>query len=56
MLFLLWTVMWAVYVLLLCGVSVKQYGGLWEMFTRYPPVCITQNDNLSLVRKTGLNW
>lgn len=35
MLFILWTIMWSAYVLLLCGVSVKQYGGLWEMFTRY---------------------
>lgn len=33
--FLLWTSLWSVYVLVLCGVSVKQYGGLWELFKRY---------------------
>lgn len=33
--FLFWTSLWLVYVLVLCGVSVKQYGGLWELFKRY---------------------
>lgn len=33
--FLFWTSLWSVYVLVLCGVSVKQYGGLWELFKRY---------------------
>ena len=33
--FLFWTSLWSVYVLVLCGVSVKQYGGLSELFKRY---------------------
>lgn len=33
--FLCWTSLWSVYVLVLCGISVKQYGGLWELFKRY---------------------
>lgn len=33
--FLVWSIMWSVYVLVLCGLSVKQYGGLREMFKRY---------------------
>ncbi|KAL6979621.1 hypothetical protein U1Q18_021276 [Sarracenia purpurea var. burkii] len=32
--FFLWASMWAFYVLVLCGLSVKQYGGLQEMFKR----------------------
>lgn len=50
MLFLLWAIMWSVYVLLLCGISVKQYGGLWEMFERYQQlivrVCISLCSNI----------
>ncbi|KAI8008274.1 Calcium-binding protein PBP1 [Camellia lanceoleosa] len=34
MCFFLWASMWAFYVLVLCGISVKQYGGLWEPFKR----------------------
>lgn len=30
--FLLWASMWIVYVLVLCGISLKDYGGLEEMF------------------------
>lgn len=33
--FLCWTSLWSVYVLVLCGISVKRYGGLWELFKRY---------------------
>lgn len=33
--FTLWACMWAFYVLVLCAISVKQYGGLREMFKRY---------------------
>ncbi|KAA8521988.1 hypothetical protein F0562_012698 [Nyssa sinensis] len=36
--FFLWASFWASYVLILCGISVKQYGGLWEMFKRSPMV------------------
>ncbi|XP_023521508.1 phosphatidylinositol glycan anchor biosynthesis class U protein-like [Cucurbita pepo subsp. pepo] len=35
MYFLLWVSLFSVYLLLLCGVSLKQFGGLWEMFRRY---------------------
>ncbi|KAL6177202.1 hypothetical protein ACLB2K_048728 [Fragaria x ananassa] len=53
MLFLLWTVMWAVYMLLLCGVSVKQYGGLWEMFTSMYGFILTVQD---LSPNIGVLW
>lgn len=33
--FLFWSLMWGIYVLVLCGISVRQYGGLWEMLRRY---------------------
>lgn len=33
--FLLWVSLFSVYLLLLCGVSLKQLGGLWEMFRRF---------------------
>ena len=32
--FLLWATAWAFYVLVLCGISVRQSGGLREMFKR----------------------
>ncbi|KAK6935335.1 hypothetical protein RJ641_035490 [Dillenia turbinata] len=32
--FLFWSCLWSVYVLLLCGISLKDYGGLSEMFRR----------------------
>ncbi|TXG50982.1 hypothetical protein EZV62_023506 [Acer yangbiense] len=32
--FLFWASVWSVYVLALCSLSVKQKGGLWEMFER----------------------
>lgn len=34
-LFLLWIIIWSLYVLVLCGIYVKQYGGLNELFKRY---------------------
>lgn len=33
--FLFWVSVWSVYVMVLCGMSVKQNGGMWEMFKRY---------------------
>ncbi|XP_039001716.1 phosphatidylinositol glycan anchor biosynthesis class U protein-like isoform X2 [Hibiscus syriacus] len=33
--FAFWALLWSVYVLVLCGISLKQFGGLWEMFKRY---------------------
>ncbi|KAL6280287.1 hypothetical protein ACE6H2_017168 [Prunus campanulata] len=53
MLFLLWVIMWSVYVLLLCGISVKQYGGLWEMFERMYGFILTVQD---LSPNIGVLW
>lgn len=33
--FFLWASMWASYVLILCAISMKDYGGLGAMFKRY---------------------
>lgn len=33
--FLMWAIVWSVYVLALCGLCTKEYGGLQEMFNRY---------------------
>ncbi|KAL6181921.1 hypothetical protein ACLB2K_048569 [Fragaria x ananassa] len=41
------------YVLLLCGVSVKQYGGLWEMFTSMYGFILTVQD---LSPNIGVLW
>ncbi|PON58357.1 hypothetical protein PanWU01x14_167490 [Parasponia andersonii] len=32
--FFVWSIIWSGYVLVLCGLSIKQYGGLHEMFKR----------------------
>ncbi|XP_028087908.1 phosphatidylinositol glycan anchor biosynthesis class U protein-like [Camellia sinensis] len=42
--FFLWASMWAFYVLVLCGISVKQYGGLREMFKRTYGFILTVED------------
>ena len=34
-LFLLWTSAWSIYIMVLCGISVRQTGGLQDMFKRY---------------------
>jgi phosphatidylinositol glycan class U len=33
--FVFWVLVWSSYVLVLCSLSLKQYGGLEEMFKRY---------------------
>ncbi|KAK2989041.1 hypothetical protein RJ640_018830 [Escallonia rubra] len=43
-LFLSWASVWALYVLVLCWMSVKEYGGLWEMFKRTYGFIITVQD------------
>ncbi|KAF2297734.1 hypothetical protein GH714_002488 [Hevea brasiliensis] len=43
-LFFFWTTLWSVYVLVLCGISVKQYSGLWEMFQRTYGFILTVED------------
>lgn len=34
--FLFWVLLWSLYVLVLCALSLNKYGGLEEMFKRYP--------------------
>ncbi|RVW16333.1 Phosphatidylinositol glycan anchor biosynthesis class U protein [Vitis vinifera] len=48
--FILWASLWSCYVLLLCGISVRQYGGLGEMFKRYP-CCINCSKVLNDIEK-----
>lgn len=45
-LFLFWTIAWSLYVLVLCGIYVKQYGGLGEMFRRYECGIILHSSNI----------
>ncbi|XP_028108468.1 phosphatidylinositol glycan anchor biosynthesis class U protein-like, partial [Camellia sinensis] len=42
--FFLWASMWAFYMFVLCGISVKQYGGLREMFKRTYGFILTVED------------
>ncbi|XP_059661718.1 uncharacterized protein LOC132307859 isoform X2 [Cornus florida] len=51
--FFLWACLWALYVLLLCGISVKKYGGLWEMFRRTYGFILTVED---LSPNIGVLW
>ncbi|GMY30214.1 phosphatidylinositol glycan anchor biosynthesis class U protein [Fagus crenata] len=51
--FLFWTSLWSVYVLVLCGVSVKQYGGLSELFKRTYGFMLTVQD---LSPNMGVLW
>ncbi|KAM4073978.1 hypothetical protein ACB094_10G060100 [Castanea mollissima] len=51
--FLFWTSLWLVYVLVLCGVSVKHYGGLWELFKRTYGFMLTVQD---LSPNMGVLW
>ncbi|XP_059443243.1 uncharacterized protein LOC132175346 isoform X2 [Corylus avellana] len=51
--FLFWTSLWSIYVLVLCGVSVKQYGGLWELFKRTYGFMLTVQD---LSPNIGVLW
>lgn len=51
--FALWSSMWAFYVLVLCAISVKQYGGLREMFKRTYGFILTVED---LAPNIGVLW
>ncbi|KAE9459511.1 hypothetical protein C3L33_08579, partial [Rhododendron williamsianum] len=51
--FTLWACMWAFYVLVLCAISVKQYGGLREMFKRTYWFILTVED---LAPNIGVLW
>ncbi|KAK3027556.1 hypothetical protein RJ639_042325 [Escallonia herrerae] len=52
-LFLSWASVWALYVVVLCWMSVKEYGGLWEMFKRTYGFIITVQD---LSPNIGVLW
>ncbi|XAR55037.1 hypothetical protein NMG60_11030412 [Bertholletia excelsa] len=51
--FFLWASVWAFYVLALCAISVKQHGGLWEMFKRTYGFILTVED---LSPNIGVLW
>ncbi|KAI6707259.1 hypothetical protein NL676_010221 [Syzygium grande] len=51
--FLLWTFIWGIYFLLLCDISVRQYGGLSEMFKSTYGFILTVKD---LSPNTGVLW
>ncbi|PON92350.1 GPI transamidase subunit PIG-U [Trema orientale] len=51
--FLVWSLIWSGYVLILCGLSVKQYGGLHEMFKRTYGFILTVPD---LSPNIGVLW
>ncbi|CAN0841453.1 Phosphatidylinositol glycan anchor biosynthesis class U protein [Linum grandiflorum] len=50
---LLWTSLWSIYLLVLCGISVKQYGSLREMFQRTYGFILTVED---LSPNIGVLW
>lgn len=51
--FFLWASVWSIYVLVLCGISVKKYGGLMEMFRRTYGFVLTVKD---LSPNIGVLW
>ncbi|XP_022159507.1 phosphatidylinositol glycan anchor biosynthesis class U protein-like isoform X2 [Momordica charantia] len=51
--FLLWVSLFSTYLLLLCGVSLKQFGGLWEMFRSTYGFILTVQD---LSPNIGVLW
>ncbi|KAK9277532.1 hypothetical protein L1049_007076 [Liquidambar formosana] len=51
--FLLWASIWSFYVLVLCGISVRKYGGLLEMFKRTYGFILTVKD---LSPNIGVLW
>ncbi|CAK8533197.1 unnamed protein product [Lathyrus sativus] len=52
-LFLFWALLWSSYVLILCGISVQQHGGLQEMFKRSYGFILTIQD---LSPNIGVFW
>ncbi|KAJ6701663.1 GPI TRANSAMIDASE COMPONENT PIG-U [Salix koriyanagi] len=42
--FLFWSSLWSIYVLVLCSISVKPHGSLWEMFQRTYGFILTVED------------
>ncbi|XWS63073.1 hypothetical protein CRYUN_Cryun06bG0065300 [Craigia yunnanensis] len=51
--FSFWALLWSVYVLVLCGISLKQFGGLWEMFKSTYGFILTVED---LSPNIGVLW
>ncbi|KAE8703125.1 GPI transamidase subunit PIG-U isoform 3 [Hibiscus syriacus] len=51
--FAFWALLWSVYVLVLCGISLKQFGGLWEMFKSTYGFILTVED---LSPNIGVLW
>lgn len=51
--FAFWALLWSVYVLVLCGISLKQFGGLWEMFKSTYGFVLTVED---LSPNIGVLW
>ncbi|KAK8706579.1 hypothetical protein V6N13_050140 [Hibiscus sabdariffa] len=51
--FAFWTLVWSVYLLVLCGISLKQFGGLWEMFKSTYGFILTVED---LSPNIGVLW
>ncbi|XP_071919815.1 uncharacterized protein [Coffea arabica] len=51
--FLFWSLLWASYVLILCGIALKNSGGLWEMFERTYGFILTVKD---LSPNIGVLW
>ncbi|XP_057525385.1 uncharacterized protein LOC130804800 [Amaranthus tricolor] len=52
-LFLLWTSAWSIYIMVLCGISVRQTGGLQDMFKRTYGFILTVKD---LSPNIGVLW
>ncbi|XP_007042808.2 PREDICTED: phosphatidylinositol glycan anchor biosynthesis class U protein isoform X2 [Theobroma cacao] len=51
--FAFWALLWSAYVLVLCGISLKQFGGLWEMFKSTYGFILTVED---LSPNIGVLW
>ncbi|KAK4792874.1 hypothetical protein SAY86_023309 [Trapa natans] len=51
--FLFWSIMWGMHVLVLCGISLRQYGGLWEVLRRTYGFILTVED---LSPNIGVLW
>ncbi|KAJ7954504.1 Phosphatidylinositol glycan anchor biosynthesis class U [Quillaja saponaria] len=51
--FLFWVFLWSFYVLLLCGIYVREHGGLWELFKRTYGFILTVQD---LSPNLGVLW
>ncbi|KAL3499401.1 hypothetical protein ACH5RR_038494 [Cinchona calisaya] len=53
LIFTFWSLLWATYILVLCGISLKMSGSLWEMFERTYGFILTVKD---LSPNIGVLW